>query len=606
MDRRSALKTLTTLAGAGTVGMAASSSAQDDKDRQTTATQARPAEADDYLQQGGVQFWLCDNRRRVYPTSSPAELPTFTRKPLRVRCGRHYKAAFQACYRNLLTSSAQIECNCEAPAGIRVRIRRVGFVPMQQLNTDTPPAEQEGIGKIPGLCPDPLFPDKTAQVGPFGTAVFWISIFVPKDAQPGLVRGKIQFKLLNRFGYMGFDNPEQFAVELPFELDISPVVVQPRKDFPVTIWLSADSIWEYYKIPPFSERFWELADKYIGNLTAHGVNVIYTPIFNIRAEKLKRPAQLLRVRKVGDNFEFDFSDVKRWLDLAKKHGADYVEFSHLFSPAPESAQYPQKIYDRWDGDIGDLLWPADTNATSDIYRKFLEQFLPKLKALLEAEGMLDKSLFHLADEPDGDAAIARYRKARALLKQVAPWIKVMDAMSDPRFATERLSDMPVPSIVTAHKFAEANCPAWAYYCCGPRAGYIQRLLDTPLWKIRTSGWLFYHLNARGFLHWGYNYWFKFCTDQIADPFADATNGAWPGMPYGDTFAVYPGENGPLDSIRWEMFALSLQDYALLQSAGISRTDPLLAPLKDYNSFPKDPEWIEAALDTVLAGKSAKA
>jgi hypothetical protein len=172
-------------------------------------------------------------------------------------------------------------------------------------------------------------------------------------------------------------------------------------------------------------------------------------------------------------------------------------------------------------------------------------------------------------------------------------------MSDPHFATERLSDMPVPSIVTAHKFVEANCPAWVYYCCGPRDGYIQRLLDTPLWKIRMTGWLFYRLRAHGFLHWGYNYWFKFCTDQIADPFQDATNGSWPGMPYGDTFAVYPGADGPIDSIRWEVLAESLQDYALLQSAGIEPGDPTLDELKDYNAFPKNPEWVRNALLRIL-------
>ena len=187
----------------------------------------------------------------------------------------------------------------------------------------------------------------------------------------------------------------------------------------------------------------------------------------------------------------------------------------------------------------------------------------------------------------------------ALLQKLAPWIKVMDAMSDPHFATERLSDMPIPSITTANQFATAGTPAWVYYCCGPRDGYIQRLLDTPLWKIRMSGWLFYRLQAKGFLHWGYNYWFKFCTDQIADPFQDATNGAWPGMPYGDTFAVYPGVDGPLDSIRWEVLAESLQDYALLQSAGVKPDDPLLKDLRDYNDFPKQQEWVTNALAKVL-------
>jgi hypothetical protein len=196
--------------------------------------------------------------------------------------------------------------------------------------------------------------------------------------------------------------------------------------------------------------------------------------------------------------------------------------------------------------------------------------------------------------------MADYRKARALLRELAPWLKVIDAMSEPRFATEGLTEMPVPSIATARLFREAKCPAWVYFCCGPRGQFLQRLHDTPLAKLRMAGWLFYKLDAKGFLHWGHNYWFKFCTSEIADPFQDPAVGAWPGLPYGDPFVVYPGPDGPIDSIRWEVFAESLQDYAVLQTAGIRRDDTLLAELRSYEDFPKNAKWIEAALQRVLS------
>ena len=382
-------------------------------------------------------------------------------------------------------------------------------------------------------------------------------------------------------------------------VEVRPLVLEPRRDFPVTKWISADSIWEYYQIEPCGDRFWQLADAYIGNMVAHGCDTIYTPIFNARHEILVRPAQLLRVRRSApDRYEFDFADVQRWVRIALKHGARHLEFTHFFTPAPTSGKHPQRIFERGEK-IGPMLWPPESSATSDTYRKFLEQFIPRFKAFLEAEKILDRSFFHCADEPDGDAQMADYRKARALLRELAPWMKVMDAMSDTRFATERLSDMPIPSIVTAPEFTRAGCPAWAYFCCGPRDSYVQRLLDTPLPKIRMSGWLFYRLGAKGFLHWGYNYWFVFCTARISDPFLDAAVGAWPGLPAGDPFVVYPGEHGPIDSIRWEVFAESLQDYALLQSAGIKPDAPLLAPIRSYAEFPKSEEWLRQALEQVL-------
>jgi len=68
--------------------------------------------------------------------------------------------------------------------------------------------------------------------------------------------------------------------------------------------------------------------------------------------------------------------------------------------------------------------------------------------------------------------------------------------------------------------------------------------------------------------------------------------------------VYPGPDGPYDSIRWEVFAESLQDYAILQSAGISPDDALLAELKGYDDFPKSEEWIQTTLKNILTHADA--
>ena len=64
--------------------------------------------------------------------------------------------------------------------------------------------------------------------------------------------------------------------------------------------------------------------------------------------------------------------------------------------------------------------------------------------------------------------------------------------------------------------------------------------------------------------------------------------------------IYPGRDGqPMDSIRWEVFAEALQDYAILQSAGIKPEDPLLADIKSYAKFPKDEEWVRKTMEKVL-------
>jgi hypothetical protein len=548
------------------------------------------------IEREGIQFWLESSLKRVYPTSSPGSAA-----PLGMVSGRNQKLSFQVCFRNGTTNSARVRCDVDAIAGRAAHVRRVGFVPLRNLNTYVPTEELEGVGHLPGLCPDPLYPEATAHVGPHANGVFWVSLHVPESASVGMHTVTVRLTLEDAFSYVDWERPGPWTVEMHVEIDVRPLVISKRKDFPVTQWISADSIWEYYKIEPCGDRFWELAERYIANVVEHGVNVVYTPIFNARHELLNRPAQLLKVTHTGpDTYGFDFSDVRRWVRLAMKSGADYVEWTHFFTPAPTSGKHPQRIYEGNARALGLMLWPPEISATSDTYRRFLEQFLPQFKRFLEEEHVLDRSLFHCADEPDGDVQIADYRKARGLLKELAPWMKVMDAMSDVHFATERLSDMPVPSIATAPAFSAAGCPAWAYFCCGPRERFLQRLLDTPLPKLRMAGWTFYRLGAKGFLHWGHNYWFVFCTSTIGNPFDDASVGAWPGLPAGDPFVVYPGPDGPLDSIRWEVFAESLQDFAILQSAGVKPDDALLGGIKDYREFPKTEEWIRDAIASVLA------
>ena len=75
--------------------------------------------------------------------------------------------------------------------------------------------------------------------------------------------------------------------------------------------------------------------------------------------------------------------------------------------------------------------------------------------------------------------------------------------------------------------------------------------------------------------------------------------AWPGWAYGDTCLVYPGPRGPLESIRGQVFAESLQDLQLLQNAAVEPSDAILEPLRDFDDYPKDEAWHAQARARVL-------
>lgn len=523
--------------------------------------------------------WLAHSLRRFYPASKPESVTALT-----LDAARGERLSFQAVCRTE-AEALLIEAEVQAPADLTVMIRRVGYVPLPHLNTDVPLDEIEGAEHLPGYVPDPLFPQTSVQAGPYETHAFWVTVSVPTTMAPG------QYPVAITFSASG-----QAPTTLTSTLTVHPATMVPRRNFPVTHWLHADALCDWYKVELSDEAFWSVLDPYLANLASHGLDMLYVPLFTPPLDGVKRPTQLLGVHAEQGCYTFDWTLVRRWVQAAQAHGLRYFEWPHLF--AQWGARSAIRIYEGH-GETSSLLWSPETAATSPTYRDFLSQFLPQFELFLRAEGLVEQSFFHLSDEPN-PSDLDSYRAARKMLHELAPWMKVMDALSEIQFAREGLTDIPIPRIDEAPNFVSEGFPAWAYFCCAPRGRYLNRLLDTPLVKIRQAGWLFYALGAQGFLHWGYNYWYQNQTTHLIDPYTTSDAMNWPEWPYGDPFLVYPGESGPVDSLRWEVFAESLQDFALLQACNISRTDPLFTELRSYSDFPRDTQWLMQRRAQLLA------
>jgi Glycoside hydrolase 123, catalytic domain len=526
-------------------------------------------------------FWLETSLKRVFPKSPVG------RKTLELLAARNGRVSFQACFRNGSNHPFEVECKILGAEDLKPQVRFVGLLPMMHLTPNTDTKEIEGLDFLPGLVPDPLWPKTKAQGDPSESRSFWVTLHIPADAKPGVREFNVQFN---------YDGNKQ--VTLPIQIEVSSLVVQPRHDFEVTHWWRGEATWDYYKTGMFDERWWKITRDQLADMLDHGSDVVYAPIFFNRRETFKRPCQLLIVNETKPgHYEFDWSQVKRFTDMCKEIGFRKFEWSHIW--IYWGVKNPIRVYTKKD-DAYVMLWPPDTGATSDTYVNFLKQFLPEFHTFLENEKILEDSYFHLSDEPGSAEQVENYRKARKVLRDLAPWMKVMDALSDVRYGKEGLTDMPVPSVGAAQAYLDAKIPHWVYYCCNPQGPWLNRFMDTPLPKVRMSGWLFYRLHAEGFLHWGFNYWHKLEREELTDPFNDASAALYPNIPYGDPFMIYPGpDEKPIDSLRWEVFSESLQDYAILQTAGIKPDDALFSDIKSYADFPKNEEWIQNALAKIL-------
>jgi hypothetical protein len=529
-----------------------------------------------------VALWLASSLTRVFPNTKPGS------SKFDVLAARNSTVSFQACVRNNRIYRLRINGELADADGLNSRVRLVGMVPLPHGTPNTEASEVDGLGSLPGFVPDPLLPETEALIGPRESRSYWITLKIPADAQPGVRQLKFRF-LLGDF---------REVTEMPVTLEISPFVIKPRHDFPVTHWWRGEATWDYYKTGMFEDaRWWDLTRNQLKNMLDHGSDVVYVPMLFDRRESFKRPCQLLVVDEPEPGkYTFDWSQVKRFTDMCKDIGFTQFEWSHLW--IYWGVENGMRVYKK-EGDKYVMLWPADTGAFSETYLNFLRQFLPEFHKFLVAEELLDHSYFHLSDEPGAGQHVENYKRARQVLRELAPWMKVMDALSNIEYGKQGLTDIPIPMVNAAQAYIDAKIPHWVYYCCAPQGPWLNRFLDTPLPKVRMSGWLFYRLGAKGFLHWGFNYWHLMEQEKIGDPFTDASNGGWPSIPYGDPFMIYPGKDGPIDSIRWEVFAESLQDYAILQTAGVDPRDPMLSDLRSYADFPKSEKWIETKLRQIL-------
>lgn len=530
-----------------------------------------------------MHIWLETSLNRVFPQSLAKHNESLT-----LQAARNSRISFQVAFHSEMKDQTQINCAVEA-GDIKSQIRYVGLVPFQHFNTDVSKEEIDGIGYLPGMLPEPLYPLTKADATPYASRSFWITLTVPGDIQPGLHNCKVKL-----WWNEGKISKERF---LSVQVNVSKLVIQPRHDFHVTHWWRGEATALYYKTEMFDERWWQLTRAQMKDLIAHGNDVAFIQnFFELRAV-FKKPCQMLIVNepKPGQ-YTFDWSNIKRFVDMCRELGYTKFEWAHLW--LYWGVQDAMHIYTKKADGTYKMLWDEHLKATDPVYINFLKQYLPALHTFLKKEHMLNDSYFHLSDEPWSEH-IENYKIARNILHDLAPWMKVMDALSDIRYGREKLTDIPVPVISSAGEYLKEGIPHWVYYCTAPRGKWLNRFYDTPLAKIRMSGFLFYRLKAQGFLHWGYNFWYKLDTEQTIDPYTEGAATAYPGIAEGDPFVVYPGPDGPYDSIRWEVFAEALQDYAILQSAGIKPDDPMLDDIKSYQDFPKKEAWIDQTVARIL-------
>jgi hypothetical protein len=524
---------------------------------------------------------------KVKPVSSMTKVMPWAKAPderdfLTASALRGEVFSFQAAY-YADTHFFDINCEVESSLGDAVGLRQVGLVPVELLCREF---DDNVISRAPGLYPDPLLPmpDKLTAY-PFQWRSVWVSVRVPEDCPGGKYPITIKFS----------QETEEIAEQFTFTLEVLPLSL-PEQQCERTEWFYADCISSLHNTPVWSNRHWKLLENYFRNMADHGITQLLTPVFTPpldTAVGTERPTvQLVDVTLTENGYEFDFERLERWIKLAQNCGLRRFEFSHLYTQW--GAKHAPKIIVRHNG-VDEKMFGWDTEAMGKEYQDFLAEFLRALVSLIDRLGLRRNCCFHVSDEPGIDA-LDNYRHAAEVIKSHLGDIEVMDAMSHLEFYNEGLCKHPIPSIAKVEKFVDSGIEdLWTYYCCNPTTLTTNRFIHYPGARTRILGVQLYNYDLKGFLHWGYNFWYRQFSLGVIDPYKVTDAGGR--FPCGDAFLVYPGENGPVDSLRHELMREAMQDLRAMQllesHAGRANVMSLIEEVTggklSVNSYPQSAE-----------------
>ena len=438
----------------------------------------------------------------------------------------------------------------DSPLSQFITVRSVGNVPSELpvYESDCEFCERNE----PGLFPDVLFPIENNRVliKRQNFYALWITVDLPKDTDAGDYEIKIKLK-----------KDGETISENIFGLHVINAVL-PEQKLIYTQWFHSDSIANYYKIPVFCEKFWALVESFIKAAVHTGVNMLLTPVFTppldteIGGERLT--VQLVDVKLENGKYSFGFNRFIRWVRLAQKCGIKYFEISHLFSQW--GAKYTPKIVAEVNGSQKRIFgW--ETSADSIEYAEFLSAFIPQLIKVIRSLGIEKSTFFHISDEPNEDQ-IESYSRAKSTVAPLLEDFPIIDALSDYSFYESGIINNPIPCTNDIESFIEKGFPhPWTYYCCGQGGKLSNRFFGMPLSTTRIIGFQLFKYGIEGFLQWGFNFYNSQYSLRSIDPFA--VTDADSAFPSGDSFTVYPGKSGAIESVRSEVFFQALQDMRAL-------------------------------------------
>ncbi len=485
----------------------------------------------------GFEAWTVSIEKRVYAGS-------FSRQPGErtiklTGCRNEFLTAQLAC-RNSRDSELSYQASAlrgpggaEIPAAA-VRVRFGAYLPVDETGQYTA---------------DPLLESKTVRLPANLAQPVWITIHVPKRVKPGAYSGALKLAAGGQ------------SLEAPLQIEVLSATLPDPPDyaFYLNLWQDPNGVARAHKAELWSESHWQILARYAENLAAHGEKAIMTSLIHDpwNAQTGYIFPTMVEWKFPGEwtpggesKFQWDFTLFDRYVNTMMKAGVrGKIDMYAMVKGPGETPDASIRYFDtqaRTYRDeklkVGDPKWKAAWTA-----------FLPILKAHLEEKGWwkiaylgCDEKPKEIMDQlfefigragPDyklvmsGGHAQAGGKNEVVLywddLKNDDQWKKTFEPM--------------------VRKFHENGQLVTFYTACEPY--YPNTFLFSTLRESRLLAWIARKYNVLGYTRWAVN---AYPDDVWSQP-----NFKWHS---GDMYFVYPGKDGPLDGMRWELIRQGIQDY----------------------------------------------
>lgn len=389
-----------------------------------------------------------------------------------------------------------------------------------------------------------------------GRAAFFVRLDVPADAEVGEFKGLFSLAI-------GAE-----TLEIPVTLKICETQIPPlaKAALGQVHWIYYDALAEQYGVELWSEDYERILCSYL----AHQLDM--------RTDHLMLPTAEPVRDADGHVVDFDFSHAEYVGNLALSMGFRYVMGGFVCR------------FKKWDEALVTLLWERDTDVTSIEGYRQLKLYFSRAWESVKKCGWEACYYQCLEDEPQFQNSAA-YRAVSAICRKMCPGVRIHDPVESTELGgavdiwviKQALYEKYLKEYTALREMGEET---WIYTCGFPAWKMMNHVLDLPLTATRLPTWMCFKHGATGFLHWGYHLHNpegerETCYDVKRDGLR---------YPAGNSFVVYVGERGPVDSLRSHAQRGSAYDYELLmmlaqrdRTRALSLVDRLCRTFADYET-----------------------